>query len=207
MDTYAYILDGNLYINLTNSCTNNCIFCIRSLNDTVVGANLTLSTENVKASDVIEQIKNKMQPEIEQVVFCGYGEPTLKIEILKEVAGFLRKTYPNKKIRINTNGQANFVFGRDIVSEIAPLIDKVSISLNSDNAKQYQELSQSKFGEEIYEEVKKFAKMCVNAGIETDLSIVTGYKDYEINIENCKKIASDIGANLRIREWLDEGYN
>lgn len=207
MDTYAYILDGNLYINLTNSCTNNCIFCIRSLNDTVVGANLTLSTENVKASDVIEQIKNKMQPEIEQVVFCGYGEPTLKIEILKEVAGFLRKTYPNKKIRINTNGQANFVFGRDIVSEIAPLIDKVSISLNSDNAKQYQELSQSKFGEEIYEEVKKFAKMCVNAGIETDLSIVIGYKDYEINIENCKKIASDIGANLRIREWLDEGYN
>lgn len=207
MDTYAYILDGNLYINLTNSCTNNCIFCIRSLNDTVVGANLTLSTENVKASDVIEQIKNKMQPEIEQVVFCGYGEPTLKIEILKEVAGFLRKTYPNKKIRINTNGQANFVFGRDIVSEIAPLIDKVSISLNSDNSKQYQELSQSKFGEEIYEEVKKFAKMCVNAGIETDLSIVIGYKDYEINIENCKKIASDIGANLRIREWLDEGYN
>lgn len=207
MDTYAYILENNLYINLTNSCTNNCIFCIRSLNDAVVGANLTLSNENVQASDVISQIKEKMTPKLSQVVFCGYGEPTLKIEILKEVAKFVKENYPDKKIRINTNGQANFVFKRDIVSEIAPLIDKVSISLNSDNKTQYQELSQSKFGEDIYEEVKKFAKMCVEAGIDTDLSIVTGYKDYKINVENCKQIATRIGANLRIREWLDEGYN
>lgn len=207
MDTYAYILNGNMYINLTNLCTNDCIFCIRSLNDTVSGSNLNLSNENIKTEDVISQIKEKMTPEVKEIVFCGYGEPLLRLDNLKEVAAFIKETYPNLVVRINTNGQANVVYQKNIIPEIKGLIDGISISLNSDNAKQYQELSQSKFGEKVFEEIKTFAKLCQEAGIDTSLSIVTGYKDNVINVENCQKIADSLGVKLRVREWLDKGYN
>ena len=99
------------------------------------------------------------------------------------------------------------IYKKNIIPEINGLIDKVSISLNSDNAKQYQELSKSKFGENVYEEIKSFAKLCVESGIDTTMSIVTGYQDNIINVDNCKQIAKELGVKLRIREWLDEGYN
>jgi len=207
MDTYAYILDNNMYINLTNLCTNDCIFCIRSLNDKVAGSDLNLSSEKINIIDVLAQIKEKMTPEIKEIVFCGYGEPLIKLDLIKQVAEFTKQNYPTLPTRINTNGQANVIHKKNVVEELKGLIDKVSISLNSDNAKQYQELSKSKFGESIFEEVKTFAKLCQEAGIETSLSIVTGYKNNVINVENCEKIASDLGVKLRVREWLDEGYN
>lgn len=207
MDTYAYILEDNLYINLTNLCTNDCIFCIRSLSDAVAGSNLNLSSEKIKAEDVIAQIKEKISPSIKEVVFCGYGEPLIKLDLIVEIAKFLKETYPQYPTRINTNGQANVIHKKNVVEDLKGLIDKVSISLNSDNAKQYQELSKSKFGESVYEEVKTFAKLCQEAGIDTSLSIVTGYQGNIINVENCEKIAKDLGVKLRVREWLDEGYN
>ena len=88
MDTYAYLLDNNMYINLTNLCTNDCIFCIRSLNEEVAGSNLNLSSENISYDEVITQIKEKMAPEIKEIVFCGYGEPLLKLELIKKIASF-----------------------------------------------------------------------------------------------------------------------
>lgn len=206
-DTYAYFLDNTMYINLTNLCTNNCIFCIRSLNETVAGSDLTLSSESVSVEEVISQIKEKMHDKVQEIVFCGYGEPTLRIEKIKEIAKFIKENYPKVPTRINTNGQANLVFKKDIVPELVGLIDAVSVSLNSDNAKQYQELSQSKYGEESYEAVKEFIHLCSKSGIDTTASIVTGFKDNIINVENCEKIATELGAKLRVREWLDEGYN
>jgi TatD family-associated radical SAM protein len=207
MDTYAYILEDNLYINLTNLCTNDCIFCIRSLNDAVAGSNLNLQSEKIKIEDVLDQVKEKITPQVKEVVFCGYGEPTLKLDLIKQVAEFTKKHYPHLPTRINTNGQANVIYKRNVVPELKGLIDKVSISLNSDNAEQYQELSKSKFGNEIYEDVKTFAKLCQDSGIDTTLTIVTGYQNNIINVDNCQKIADELGVKLRIREWLDEGYN
>ena len=207
MDTYAYLLDNNMYINLTNLCTNDCIFCIRSLNEEVAGSNLNLSSENISYDEVITQIKEKMTPEIKEIVFCGYGEPLLKLELIKKIASFTKEKYPQIPTRINTNGQANVIYKKNIIPEIKGLIDKVSISLNSDNAKQYQELSKSKFGEDVYEEIKSFAKLCVESSIDTTMSIVTGYQDNIVNVDNCKQIAKELGVKLRIREWLDEGYN
>ena len=196
-----------MYINLTNLCTNDCIFCIISLNEEVAGSNLNLNNENISYDEVILQIQEKMTPQIKEIVFCGYGEPLLKLDLIKKIASFTKENYTQMPTRINTNGQGNVIYKRNIVPEIKGLIDKVSISLNSDNAKQYQELSKSKFGENVYEEVKSFAKLCVEAGIDTTMSIVTGYKNNIINVDNCKKIAKELGVKLRIREWLDEGYN
>ncbi|HNW25349.1 MAG TPA: TatD family nuclease-associated radical SAM protein [Candidatus Gastranaerophilaceae bacterium] len=202
----VYLLDGKIYINLTNKCTANCVFCIRSLKDDVCGANLRLKNENFGAQEVIDQLKKLVKNERE-IIFCGYGEPTLKLDILKEVANFLKTSYNNVKLRINTNGHANCVYKRNIIPELKGLIDEISVSLNASNKEQYEELTQPKLPcENPFEEVKDFIKKSVEEGIETTVTVVNGYKNHKIDLNACEKIAQDLGANFRVRQWLDEGY-
>ncbi len=199
----VYELEGKIYINLTNKCTNDCIFCLRKDKDDVKGQELWLDNENFDAQDVIEQL-NKFELSSE-VVFCGYGEPMLKLDILKEVAKYIKDNYPNIKIRVNTNGHANYVYKRNVVPELKGLVDEFSVSLNGENSEEYNELSQPKI-ENAYEEVKKFIKACSNESIETVASVVEGYKGRHINLEKCEEIANNLGAKFRAREWIKNGY-
>ncbi len=202
----VYTLDGKIYINLTNRCTNECIFCLRKDKDDVCGQALWLDDENSKASDVIEQFeKIYKETQSKEVIFCGYGEPMLKFEVLKEVAKYIKNTYPEIKIRINTNGHANFVYKRNLVPELKGLIDEFSVSLNAPDEKEYNELSQPKF-EGAYDEVKKFIKACSDEKISVIASVVEGYKGRHLDLMTCKKIASDLGAKFRVREWIVNGY-
>ncbi|MCD7739927.1 MAG: TatD family nuclease-associated radical SAM protein [Candidatus Gastranaerophilales bacterium] len=201
----VYFLDGKTYINLTNRCTNNCVFCIRGIKDNVAGANLFLDNDNVKAQDVIEQLdamKDKLSSEI---IFCGYGEPMLKLEIIKEIAKYIKETYPKTVLRINTNGHANLIYKRNVLPELKGLIDKFSVSLNGENEKIYNELSNPSI-KGAYNGVKDFIKEAVKEGYDTTATIVTGYKDYKINKEECIKITKNMGAKYRERPWLNNGY-
>lgn len=199
----VYSLENKIYINLTNRCTNDCIFCLRKDKDDVCGQKLWLDNEDFSAEDVISQLK-KFEIS-KEVVFCGYGEPLLKFEVLKQVANYLKEKYPDVRIRINTNGHANFVYKKNIVTELVGLIDEISVSLNASNSEEYDELSQPKF-DNAYEEVKKFIKCCSESGIKTDASIVDGYKGRRLDVEKCKAIANELGAELRVREWIVNGY-
>lgn len=202
----AYLLDGKIYINLTNKCTANCVFCIRNLKDDVCGANLRLKSENFTAKDVINQLKNLIKNENE-IIFCGYGEPVLKLDILKEVAKFIKTEYNNVKIRVNTNGHANCIYKRNVIPELKNLIDEFSVSLNASTKEQYEELTRPKLPcENPFEEVKDFIRKSVEAGIETTATVVNGYKDYKIDLEACEQTVRKLGANFRVREWLDSGY-
>ena len=201
----VYLLDGKVYINLTNSCTNNCVFCIRSIKDDVVGTNLFLNTENVKAEDVISQlnaIKDKLSSEI---IFCGYGEPMLKLDIIKEVAKYIKETYPNTILRINTNGHANLIYKRNILPELKGLIDKFSVSLNGENEEVYNELSQPNI-KGAFEGVKEFIAEAVKEGFDTTATIVTGYKNYKVDMQKCIEITEELGAKFRERPWIENGY-
>ena len=199
----VYELDGKIYINLTNRCTNDCIFCLRKDKGDVKGQELWLDSEDFSAQDVIEQLKKFNLSS--EVIFCGYGEPMLKLDILKEVAKYIKDNYPQTKIRINTNGHANYVYKRNVVPELKGLIDVISVSLNGENSEEYDELSQPNF-KGAYEEVKKFIKACSQEGIETVASVVEGYKGRHINLEKCEQIANKLGANFRAREWIVNGY-
>lgn len=202
----VYLLNGKIYINLTNECTNECVFCIRSLKDDVCGANLWLKNDTVTAEEVIKQLKALKKNE-KEIIFCGYGEPTLKLDILKEVAKFIKSNYKDTKIRLNTNGHANFIYERNIIPELVGLIDEISVSLNAPTEELYRELSQPALVcENILAEVKDFIKKSVEAGIETTASVVNGYKDYNINLEACEQAAKDLGAKFRVRKWLERGY-
>ena len=205
----VYELDGKIYINLTNKCTNDCIFCLRKDKDDVKGQTLWLDDENSGVNDVVEQYEKillqKPDNDNSEVIFCGYGEPLLKLEVLKEVAKYIKEKSPQTKIRINTNGHANYVYKRDIVPELKGLIDTISVSLNGDSSSEYDELSQPVF-EGAYDEVKKFIKSCADNGFETVASVVEGYKGRHLNLDKCEQIATDLGAKFRVREWIKNGY-
>lgn len=205
-ENLVYLLNGKIYINLTNRCTNECIFCIRSIKDDVCGKNLWLKSEDISVEDVIFQLKNIINNDME-VVFCGYGEPTLKLEILKQVAKFIKENYTGVKVRLNTNGHANFVYKRNILPELKGLVDEISVSLNASNEEQYIELTQPNIKcEHPFVEVKDFIKKSADEGIKTVASVVSGYKNHEIDIQECERIANDAGAEFRVREWLEGGY-
>ena len=202
-NTLAYLLDGKIYINLTNRCTNSCIFCLRNDKDDVCGKNMWLDSENFTAQDVINQIEEL--PLSQEITFCGYGEPLLKLDILKKVAKYIKDKYPEIKLRINTNGHANFVYKRNVCDELKGLIDTISVSLNGSTDEEYNELSQPSV-KGAYDEVKKFIKASADAGIKTIATVVEGYKGRHLDIEACRKIAQDLGATLRVREWIENGY-
>lgn len=202
-NTLVYLLDGKIYINLTNRCTNDCIFCLRKDKSDVKGQELWLDNENSTADDVIQQFKKFELTK--EVIFCGYGEPMMKLDVLKETAKYIKDNYPQTKIRVNTNGHANFVYKRNVVPELKDLIDEFSVSLNGATKEEYDELSRPKFTE-AYEEMKKFIKACSDEEISVTASVVEGYKGRHLDLEKCEKIANDLGAKFRVREWIVNGY-
>ena len=201
----VYILDGKIYINLTNMCTNDCIFCLRRDKDDVCGQDMWLKSEKITSEDVIEQL-NKYEDKIAKgITFCGYGEPTMKFEVLKQVAEYIKQNYPDTFIKVNTNGHGNVINKKDILPELKGLVDEFSISLNAQNSDLYKELSQPKI-DNAYEAMKEFAKSAYDNGFKTTLSVVSGYKDYDVDLALCEKIAKDLHASFRNREWIENGY-
>ena len=201
----VYLLENKIYINLTNSCTNNCVFCIRDIKEDVVGADLFLNNENVKASDVISQLEKLKDSLSSEIVFCGYGEPMLKLDIIKEVAKYIKEKYPEIVLRVNTNGHANLIYKRNVLPELKGLIDKFSVSLNGENEEVYNELSKPNI-ENAYQGVKDFIAQAVKEGFDTTATIVTGYKNYKVNMPKCIEITHNLGAKFRERPWIENGY-
>ncbi|SDB09747.1 TIGR04100 family radical SAM protein [Eubacterium oxidoreducens] len=201
MEEILYKVHNNLYVNLTNKCPCACTFCLRQNMDRIGESNsLWLdhepSFEEVKAA--FEQFNLSAYNE---VVFCGFGEPTEALDVLLQTAKFVKNTY-KKKIRINTNGLGNLVNNKDITPLFKDLIDTVSISLNTSNADDYHKLVQSKFGDCSFNEMLKFAESCTNYVPNVILTTVetTISKDDEAA---CQKICDKIGATYRIRPWED----
>ena len=204
----VYTLDGKIYINLTNRCSNRCLFCIRNLSDEIEGKNLWLDNENFDSSAVIEQFKDVISknPESKEVVFCGFGEPLIKFDMFCEVSKFIKENYPSIKIRVNTNGQANLIHKKNIIPQLAKYADAVSISLNAENKEKYNFVSQPSDKENAYNSVIEFIKGCVEIGLDTSASVVSGFEKAPVDIAECEKICHSLGAKFRNREWLPKGY-
>lgn len=210
-NTLVYLLEGKIYINLTNRCTNDCIFCLRKDKDDVCGQRLWLDNEDYQLNELFEQLDNcfKIHGSVldtnPEIVFCGYGEPMLKLDYLKEVAKYIKFLCPDAKIRVNTNGHANFAHQRNVVPELKGLVDEFSVSLNAPNKREYDELSQPKF-DTAYAEMKNFIRECSINGFSVYASVVDGYKGRRLDIEKCQEVANTLGAKLKVREWIENGY-
>ena len=155
--TILYKVHNNLYVNLTNKCPCACTFCLRQTRDHMEDSGVLWLEKEPTVDEVIADFANFNMDDYDEVVFCGFGEPTERIDVLLEVAAYVKKTY-NKPTRINTNGLGNLVNGRDITPELKGLIDTVSISLNTPNKERYYELTRSKFGIGSFDAMIDFAK-------------------------------------------------
>lgn len=196
MDTYVYQVGGKNYINLTNRCNNACDFCIRQNKVGIPGFSLWLEKEP-EAEEVIAQLDAAGRGD---VVFCGYGEPTLRLDVLKEVAAYV-KSYGGK-VRLNTNGLANREYGRDVVPELENLVDVMSISLNEASAEKYDAVCHSIYGPAAFDEMLDFARRCAGTRMDTVLSVVDVISPEDIAV--CREIAEKVGARLRVREYSAE---
>ncbi len=196
MDTYVYKYGNSVYINLTNRCTNACTFCIRIAHPGVGGHNLWIK-EEPEARDVISLLEAEQV--IEKAVFCGFGEPTMRLGVLLEVAKYLKSR--GAAVRLDTNGQGGAYNGRDITPELKGLVDTVSISLNAPDAQGYQQLCRSEFGEAVYAHILDFAKGCLKQGIETIFTVVDLIGQEQV--EKSRSIAEGIGAKFRVREYIE----
>ena len=153
-----YQVHNNLYVNLTNRCPCACTFCLRQTMDSVAADDATLWLEHEpEVEEVIAEFDKFDMSVYDEVVFCGYGEPTERRDVLLSVAKYVKEHF-HKPIRINTNGLANLIWEKDVTPELKGLIDTVSISLNTPNAQRYHELVRSRFGEKSFDAMLAFAK-------------------------------------------------
>lgn len=199
--TILYKVHNNLYVNLTNKCPCACTFCLRQTRDHMEDSGVLWLEKEPTVDDVIADFANFNMDDYDEVVFCGFGEPTERIDVLLEVAAYVKKTY-NKPTRINTNGLGNLVNGRDITPELKGLIDTVSISLNTPNKERYYELTRSKFGIGSFDAMIDFAKEAVKYVPHVVMTTVATTITKEEEAE-CQRICDSIGVKYRIRPFED----
>ncbi len=192
--TLCYEGHGNLYLNITNQCTAACIFCIRDLCNGVYGYDLRLSRD-----PDVEEIRNKLSEidltDYSEVVFTGFGEPTTRLDVVVEITKWLKAS--NVRVRLDTNGHAQLLYpDRNVVDELKNAgLDEISISLNAESATLYEKICRPSLPH-AYEAMLDLARAAVLAGIKTRMTVV-GIP--QININECEKIARDIGAEFHVR--------
>ncbi len=194
----AYMIRDSVYINITNRCTNRCEFCERERSPYVKGHCLKLVKEP-SVEELIDAV-NEFSG-YDEVVFCGFGEPTIRLDELKKVAAYLKEQ--GARVRLNTNGMGDLIHGRPICEELKGLVDKICISLNTNLSKQYDEMCKPQFGDKSYPALMSFIKSAKLAIPEVLVSVVDMP---EVDVEACRKIADDMGVSFRLRKYNDTGY-
>ena len=196
-----YKVHNNLYVNLTNKCPYACTFCLRQTMDRIGESDRLWLESEPSVEEVKKEFEKFDMTQYNEVVFCGFGEPTERFDALKEIAAFVKENY-NKPIRINTNGAGSLINGRDIAPELKGLVDTVSVSLNHPEKEEYLKLVRSKFGEESFDAMLSFAKECTKYVPHVVMTTVDTTISHEQEAQ-CQKICDEIGAAYRIRPWED----
>ena len=193
-----YEIGKGLYVNMTNKCPCACTFCLRQTRDEMNGSGSLWLEREPSVDEVIAEFDKFDMTKYDELVFCGFGEPTERLEDVVEVAKFAKEKF-GIKIRINTNGMSDLIHKKD-TSSMFGVMDVVSISLNTPNKERYYELTRSKFGIDSFDAMKKFAKNVKNYVDEVILSTVSTTLTKEEE-EECAKICKDLGVTYRIRPF------
>ena len=194
--TILYDYEDSLYVNLTNKCPCACVFCIRKETDHVGNSDSLLLDHEPTVEEVKKEFKNFDLNKYEEIVFCGYGEPLVRINEVVEVAKYIR-SISNIKIRVNTNGLSDLIHNKKTAQMLKDNIDAVSISLNAPNKVKYNEVTKPKFGEKSYEALLDFATDCKKYIKEVNFSVVDEINEKEI--QESKELAESMNIPLRVR--------
>lgn len=197
----TYIVEDKLYVNVTNKCSNRCEFCIRNNGDGAYGSDSLWLEREPTRDEILDSIFSRDLTVFPELVFCGYGEPTYRLDDIIYVAKAVKERYSEMKIRINTNGHSDLIQGRNTAPDYEGVIDIVSISLNTPSAERYQQICHSIYGEESFEALLRFASEVKHYVPTVMLSAVKETLTPD-EIEQCRMICSDLGVTLRLRDYI-----
>ena len=191
----------NLYVNVTNKCNCACTFCLRNMKKMAEEHSLWL--KSIPSETDFKQALDAVPWEyIKEVVFCGFGEPTMRLDLLVNLLHYVKEKHPELPTRLNTNGLGELEYGREIAADFKGVLDTVSISLNASNAERYLELTRAKYGLKSYEGMLTFAEHCKKYIPNVVLTIVDKVEGLA-EIAKCKEICAKRNLTLRVREYED----
>ena len=197
----TYVVDGSLYVNMTNKCSNRCEFCIRNNGDGAYGSDSLWLEREPTLDEVMNSVLSRDLSAYPELIFCGYGEPTYRLEDAVAVAKAVKEKRPEMKVRINTNGHSDFILNKNTAPMYEGAFDVVSISLNTPSPSRYQEICHSIFGEASHSALISFAKNVKQYVPKVILSVVKETLTEE-EIEQCRAISESAGVTLRIRDYI-----
>lgn len=186
----------NMYVNITNRCNCNCTFCLRHLKE---DHKLWLKDGEPSVEEIKQAFLNAPMDNVKEIVICGFGEPTIRLDDLIKVLKFIREKYPQMKVRMNTNGLSDLEFGKSTALMFEGLLNTISISLNESTAQKYLDVTRSRFGIKSYNAMLEFASQCKKYIPNVVVTIVDIIGEAEIAA--CKKVCEQYGLNLRIRKY------
>ena len=199
MTDIIYRYNHQIYFNITNKCPCRCKFCIRNNGDSVGEASNLWFKQEPSLEAIYEAIEAFDFTGRTEVVFCGYGEPTMALEKLIAVSAYMRKKVPGIRVRLNTNGLSDLIHKSSTAEEICGAVDSVSISLNMPDAASYNEIVRPAYGMKSFDAMLKFAADCQKYLEDVRFTVVD-----IIGVENVKKsqeLAESLGIPLRVREY------
>ncbi|MCH5352296.1 MAG: radical SAM protein [Acutalibacter sp.] len=198
----VYEYGAGLYINLTNQCPNNCDFCLRKNSDgSLYAENLWYQGKEPTKEEIWAELTGRDLNQYAEIVFCGYGEPACRWDDMMWLCDKLR-AHGSHFIRINTNGLADLIVGRQVASELDGRADAVSVSLNASTAEKYDGLCHSKFGLDAFPAILRFTAVAVLNVPHVRMTVVSTMKKEEI--ETCKKVCESVGADFHVRDYISE---
>ena len=199
-ESIVYWMNTNLYLNITNYCSNDCYFCLRKFKKGVGGFNLQLKHEP-SSKEIIHALQGVInRKNWREIVFCGFGEPLAKFGCLLKVAKWIKKYYKKPfTLRVDTNGHGYLLNETsNVVEELKNAgVMKISVSLNAENKEVYNQICRPKF-KNAFEYVLDFIDKAKNT-FEVEVTVV---RLPDINIQRVKEIAKKMAVPLRVREYI-----
>jgi TatD family-associated radical SAM protein len=196
----VYWIDNTLYLNITNQCSNSCYFCLKRYRRGVGGFNLKLTKEPSVAQIIIELAEVLHMRSWDGLVFCGFGEPIERLDVLLEVARWVRQHYGRPlQIRLDTNGHGYALNpGRDVAAELkAAGFDKVSVSLNAGDRETYVEICKPTFPD-AYEAVMDFIRR-TKLVLDVEVTVV---RLPELDLAKAQMVADGLCVRFKIRDYI-----
>lgn len=197
--TISYEVGKNLYLNLTNQCPCACTFCIRNNGDGAYGSDPLWLEHEPTMEEIKADFSKRDISAYNEIIFCGFGEPTCRLDVLIETAEWLRNNCADVKLRLNTNGLGDLVNSRPVAEELCEVIDTISVSLNAGTKDEYMKVTRPKY-ENAWEAMQKFTADCVKTGKSQVVMSVVDVIPPE-QIEASRNVAESLGATLRVRTY------
>lgn len=194
MTQIAYRIRDNLYLNITDRCTLECRFCPKHTEQGPVVHGLDLRLDHrPEVEEIIAAIGDPR--DYEEIVFCGFGEPTLRLKVLKEVAAWIKKH--GGRVRINTDGLANLVNKRNVLPELQGLVDSLSVSMNAQDRATYEQHCQPALAGS-WQAMLDFLAQAPDYIPEVTATAIDGLKG--VDIAACEQLARQQGVEFRRRQ-------